>query len=225
MRILLIEDEKDVAYAIKDTLDKHYIVDVSFTGKTGSYKAYIKDYDLIIIDYVLPDIDGVEVCRQLRMEGMSSPILFLTGRYTIREKTTALNAGADDYLTKPFSSKELIARIRALMRRHVGHYQHDVITYDSLRIDTIQRTVLRDEKNIKLRKKAFDLLEYMLRNKERVLTRGMIFEHVWENAQDEMSNTVDVHIKYLRDKIDKPYGSRLIKTVHGLGYKISADKD
>ncbi len=223
MRILLIEDEKDVADSIKESLKPYYITDLSYSGKAGSYKAHIKDYDLIVIDYMLPDIDGLEVCKQIRQEGNSTPIMFLTARYQIRSKIEALDAGADDYLVKPFSTKELLARIRAILRRNVGHYERDVLTINNLCMDTIQRTVKQGETDVQLRKKAFDLLEYMIRNKNRVLTRDMIIEHVWEHGSEELSNTVDVHIKYLRDRIDKPFNTQFIKTVHGLGYTFSHD--
>jgi DNA-binding response OmpR family regulator len=224
MRILIIEDDRDVAQSIAEILKKHYIVDVSYTGKSGIYKSHTREYDLIIIDYILPEMNGLAVCEHIRNEGITTPIMFLTGHYHIRDKVKALNAGADDYVLKPFSSHELLARVRALMRRYVGHYKEDTIIIDGLSIDTIHRTVVRDERRIRLRRKAFDLLAYLARNKDRVLTRDMIMEHVWESLGDEASNTVDVHIKYLRDKIDKPFQSNLIKTVHGFGYKISHDE-
>lgn len=225
MRILLIEDDKEVAEAICQILKRHYVVDVSYSGKVGSYKFHIKEYDLVIIDYVLPDMSGLDVCKKFRAEGIMTPIMFLTGRYHIRDKVRALNAGADDYVLKPFSSHELLARIRAVMRRSIGHYNEDVLSIDGLSIDTLHHTVTRNNRGIRLRRKAFDLLEYLIRNKGRVLSRDMIMEHVWENTGDDMSNTVDVHVKYLRDKIDKPFAYKLIKTIHGFGYKISYEEE
>lgn len=221
MRILLIEDDKEVADSICLVLKKHYIVDVSYTGKVGSYKSHLREYDLVIIDYILPDISGLTVCKKIRDEGILTPIIFLTGQYHIRDKVKALNAGADDYLLKPFSANELLARIRAVLRRSIGHYNQDILSIDGLSIDTIHHTVVRNDKRIRLRRKAFDLLEYLMRNQGRVLSRDMIMEHVWENSGDDMSNTVDVHVKHLRDKIDKPFPNKLIKTIHGFGYKIS----
>lgn len=225
MRILVIDDEKDVAESIKDSLGDTYIVDLAHSGNDALYQACINNYDLLILDYILPDIDGVEVCAELRKAAIKTPILFLTGKYTIRDKVKALDSGADDYLVKPFSSKELRARVRALLRRSASPYSHNTIVCDSLSIDTVHRKVTCDRKSVKLRKKAFDLLEYLARNKNHVLTRSMILEHVWEGGIDEMSNTVDVHIKYLRDKIDRPYGNEFIKTVHGLGYSLSTTSD
>jgi len=225
MRILLIEDDKDVAEAMKAILRKSFIVDLSYSGKSGSYKAHLKDYQLIILDYGLPDMDGVEVCTYIRNHNIKTPILFVTGRIRISDKVRALNAGADDYLTKPFSSRELLARARALVRRNSDSYSSDVLQLDSLLVDTIQRVVKRNNRRIRVRKKDFDLLAFLMRNQGRALTRETIMEHVWEHTGDDLSNTVDVHIKHLRELIDRPFDSKLIKTVHGTGYKISYDGD
>lgn len=219
MKILIIEDEKDVADSIKIILEQHFIVDVAHTGTDGEYLAHINDYDLILLDYILPDMDGLMICSCLRKNKVNTPILILTCKDEVGIKVEALNSGADDYLTKPFSPSELIARIRALMRRSIGNHTNSLMV-GSLSLDSITRTVLRDHKSIRLRRKEFDLLEYLMKNSNRVLTRGMILEHVWEQSTDELSNTVDVHIKYLRDKVDKPFQQKLIKTVHGVGYKI-----
>lgn len=219
MKILIIEDEKDVAESIKIILEQHFIVDVAHTGADGEYLAQINDYDLILLDYILPDTDGLLICSLLRKNKIETPILFLTCRDEVGDKVETLNSGADDYLTKPFSPSELIARIRALMRRSTGNHTNSILI-GGLSLDSITRTVVRDHKSIRLRRKEFDLLEYLMKNSNRVLTRGMILEHVWEQGTDELSNTVDVHIKYLRDKVDKPFQKKLIKTVHGIGYKI-----
>lgn len=221
MKILLIEDDQAVADSIVEVLSDHYILDIAYTGKTGTYKAHTRDYDLIIIDFNLPDMSGLDICCTIRSEGIPVPIMFLTGRHHIRDKVKALNAGADDYVVKPFSAKELSARVRALLRRTAAHYTEDVIEVDGLHIDTINRVVKRNDKCITLRRKTFDLLEYLVRNRGHVLTRDMIFEHVWETAGYEKSNTVDVHIKHLRDVIDKPFNKPLIKTIHGLGYAFA----
>jgi DNA-binding response OmpR family regulator len=223
MRLLIIDDEKNFADSVKDYLSSYMVVDVAYKGRDGEYLAHINDYDLIILDYVLPDGNGVELCAKLRKANIRIPILFVTVRYGIRDKVAALDAGADDYIVKPFSVKELHARIRALMRRSLNVYNDDILKIDDLTLDISERTVVRDQKDIYLRKKEFNLLEYMIRNKNRVLTRSMILEHVWEGGAEELSNTVDVHIKYLRDKVDKPFKRKLIKTIHGLGYKIDND--
>ncbi|OGK29939.1 hypothetical protein A3B02_00620 [Candidatus Roizmanbacteria bacterium RIFCSPLOWO2_01_FULL_42_14] len=224
MRILVIEDEKDVAESIQDMLCDTYVVDLAFSGEDGLFQVQVTDYDLILLDYVLPDIDGAQVCQSIRDAGIVTPILFLTGKYMIRDKITALDSGADDYLTKPFSSKELLARIRALLRR-TQSYWHNTLAMDDLRVDTQKRVVTRGDRRINLRRKGFDLLEYLIRNQNRVVTRNMILEHVWEYGIDELSNTVDVHIKYLREKIDRPFGSKFIKTIHGMGYTMTNDID
>jgi len=220
MKVLVIEDEKDVAQSIKIILDQHFVVDLAYTGEDGEYKAQINDYDIILLDYVLPDVDGLMVCSYLRKHKINTPILFLTYKDEVQDKVGALNAGADDYLSKPFSPMELIARIRAMLRRTRIDPHGNSLEIDSLILDSLTRTVMRDQKSIRLRRKEFDLLEYLMRNRNRVLTRGMILEHVWEQGTDELSNTVDVHIKYLRDKVDRPYKKKLIQTVHGVGYKI-----
>ncbi|MBP9815774.1 response regulator transcription factor, partial [Candidatus Woesebacteria bacterium] len=201
------------------------VMDVAYKGSDGEYLAHINEYDLIILDYVLPDTNGLELCLKLRRANIRVPILFVTVRYGIRDKVAALDAGADDYIVKPFSVKELHARIRALMRRSSNVYNDDVLKAGDLLLDVLNRKVVRNDMNIYLRRKEFNLLEYMLRNQNRVLTRGMILEHVWEDGIEELSNTVDVHIKYLRDKVDKPFNEKLIKTVHGLGYKLENDRD
>lgn len=221
MRILLIEDDKDVAETMKAVLSKHFVVDLSFTGKSGTYKSHLKDYQLIILDYGLPDMDGVEVCTNIRDNNIKTPILFVTGRIRISDKVRALNAGADDYLTKPYSSRELLARARALVRRSGDSYSTDVLQLDSLVVDSTSRIVTRNNKRIAMRKKEFDLLAFLMRNQGRALSRDIIMEHVWDHAGEDMSNTVDVHIKVLRKLIDRPFASNLIKTVHGMGYKIS----
>ncbi|HJZ24113.1 hypothetical protein A3G65_00950 [Candidatus Roizmanbacteria bacterium RIFCSPLOWO2_12_FULL_37_7b] len=220
MRVLLIEDDKDLAETLGLQLSKYYIVDLAFSGEDGEYKAYINEYDLIIIDISLPDTDGIVLCRKLRSNNLKSPILFLTGRCETEDIVEALDAGGDDYMSKPFSFHELLARIRALLRRNNTLLNDDILIVDDLVLDVVTRNVVRDSKHIPLRRKEFDLLEYLMRNKNRVLTRGMILEHVWESNIDEFSNTVDVHVKYLRDKVDKPFKKTSIKTVHGIGYKI-----
>ncbi len=220
MKILIVEDEPEIAKVLKADLSSQYVVDMVAQGKKAVYFAEINQYDLVILDLGLPDMDGIEVCKRIRQAKIKVPILVLTADCVTEDKVLALDYGADDYLTKPFSLSELHARIRALMRRSVAMPGADVITIDNLVVDINKRTVARDGKKISLRKKEFDLLEYLVRNVGRVLTRSMILEHVWDDDIDPFTNTIDVHIKYLRDHIDKAFDKKLIKTIHGLGYKI-----
>lgn len=222
MRILLIEDDKETALTIKAQLASHFIVEIAFNGERGEYHALINEYDLIIIDYLLPDIQGTVLCERLRKAGLKMPILFLTGQSEVEHKVLALDAGADDYLTKPFRLEELLARIRALLRRQPIGLNSNVLAVDDLTFDLYKSTVIREGKTIPLRKKELYLLEYLMRNTGRIMTREMILDHVWDSSSDSLTNVVDVHIKYLRDKIDKPFEKKLIKTIHGLGYKIEA---
>lgn len=220
MKVLLIEDDKQVAKTIKEGMKDYYAVDVAYTGEDGDFKAQVNDYDTIIIDLVLPDIDGITVCKKVREAGIKTPILMLTGKAEVRSKVAALDAGADDYLTKPFSFAELLARVRALIRRNPDTLSSDILSIGNLTLDVASNTVKRSGKRISLRRKEFSLLEYLMRNQGIVVTRSMILEHVWNSETNPMTNTVDVHIKSLRDKVDRPFQESLIKTVHGLGYKI-----
>ncbi len=222
MKILIIEDDRQTAETIRDVLKDYYAVDVSYSGKDGEYQASVNEYDAIILDVVLPDMDGVEVCKKIRENEIKTPILMLTGKTETKDKVTALDSGADDYLTKPFKFAELLARIRALMRRAPSTLDSNTLSVGNLSLDIGTNKVKRNDKTIPLRRKEFGLLEYLMRNRGRVLTRSMILEHVWDSDTDPITNTVDVHINYLRDKIDRPFPTQLIKTVHGLGYKIEA---
>jgi DNA-binding response OmpR family regulator len=222
MKILIIEDDAELAKTMRDELQQDYIVDVCFTGQEGEYLAEMNEYDLIIADLILPDTNGVNVCQTIRRLGITTPILMLTGINEVGKKVDALDAGADDYLIKPFNFKELKARLRALSRRRHSNLTNNVLQLEDLKLDSTNRVVQRGEAVIELRRKEFDLLEYLLRNRGKVVTREMILNHVWENTYDAFTNTVDVHIKYLRDRVDKPYKKKLIRTVHGLGYKIES---
>lgn len=219
MRILLIEDEQEVAQSIKERLRQRYIIDAAYNGRTGTHLAQVCDYDLILLDLRLPDMDGLDVCRNIRAEKVHTPILVLTGEANIRDKVANLDAGADDYLTKPFDFNELLARIRALLRRS-NELRSEQLVAGDLKLDIIRRTVTRNDAPIFLRRKEFDLLEYLVRNKGKVVSRDRILEHVWDDTFDSFTNVVDVHIKYLRDRIDKPFSKPLIKTIHGVGYKV-----
>ncbi len=220
MKILIIEDDKQTAETIRDELKDYYAVDVAYTGENGEYQASVNDYDVILIDLILPDMDGTTICRKVRKAGIKTPILILTGQIETKDKVTALDAGADDYLTKPFSFAELLARIRALMRRNPNTLPSNLLTTGNLALNVDGNILKHKKTTIPLRRKEFGLLEYLMHNKGRVLTRSMILEHVWDSSTDPITNTVDVHINSLREKVDKPFGTSLIKTVHGLGYKI-----
>ena len=222
MKLLLIEDDRETAATLKEELGKDYIVEVSFTGEDGEYQTDINEYDLVILDLGLPDKGGEEVCRNIRKKNARVPILVLTGEHKVQTKVSLFDLGADDYLTKPFSFGELKARIRALLRRKQDTFVSQIISLDDLTLDLNKKIVQRGVKHISLRRKEFYLLEYLIRNAGRVVSRSMILDHVWESNSESLTNVVDVHIKYLRDQIDRPFGKQLIKTVHGLGYKIEA---
>lgn len=224
MRLLLIEDNKRVATALRETLRGSYAVDVEYSGKSALNNMNITHYDVILLDLGLPDINGKQVCEELRARKITSPVIVVTGEDATATKVDVLDCGADDYLTKPFSAEELKARIRAVMRRHNPQSTPSILVVGELELDPAARTATRSGKELKLRRKEFDLLEYLMRNPGRTLTRQMIIDHVWDSGDGLWTNAVDVHIKYLRDKIDRPFGSQLIKTVHGVGYKLEAEE-
>jgi DNA-binding response OmpR family regulator len=221
MRILIIEDEKSLADALKRAFEaQHYSVDVSHTGDNGLYLANVNDYDLIILDIMLPDIEGWEVCKQLRKDKINTPILMLTALDSVDDKIKGLDEGADDYMTKPFDLRELMARARSLIRRQAEQKTTKLQVAD-LVMDTSERTVVRADKNIKLSAKEFAMLEYFMLNKNKVLTREMISEHVWDMNFDPQSNVIDSFVRFLRQKMDKGFDKQLIHTVRGVGYKLS----
>jgi len=224
MRILLVEDEQNVAAFIKKGLEEEfYTVDVAIDGEEGLNIATTSNYDLIILDLMLPKIDGIELCKRLRNSGIKPPILMLTALDSVGKKVEGLESGADDYLTKPFAYSELLARIRALLRRTADHIS-ELMLYD-LRVDLLSRRVFRGDREIILTPKEFSLLEYMLRNKGRVLSRTQIIENIWGYNFDPGSNTVDVHIKFLREKMEKGPAARLIHTVRSAGYVMKLEND
>jgi two-component system OmpR family response regulator len=223
MRLLIIEDNKDVVAALRRGLQSLYVVDVVTNGVDGLHHAEVGDYDLILLDLTLPDKDGLEICRELRRERNTTPILILTARGDIDDKVALLDAGADDYLTKPFSLEELKARIRALLRREATPINSSRIEVGDIVLNAASRTVTRQDQSIQLRRKEFDLLEYMMRNAGKPLTRQMILDHVWDMNDNLWTNAIDVHIKFLRDKVDRPFGGKSIKTVHGVGYKLEVN--
>lgn len=226
MRILVIEDEHKIARALKKALEQeHYAVDVSFNSDDGYAMATTEPYDAMIIDRMLPgEYDGIGIVRALREKQISTPVLLLTALGRTEDKTDGLDSGADDYLVKPFALEELLARVRALLRRPTEQHS-TVLDADDLSLDTTKRSVKRGDKEIKLTGKEFGLLEFLLRNKNRPISKNTIMQHVWDYDADILPNTIEVYIKYLRAKIDKPFkGKGLIKTVRGFGYKIEDDK-
>lgn len=220
MKILLIEDNLRLAERIKYYLGKEFIVDVVHTGEEGKTKALSTFYAAILLDLNLPDIHGHDVCRELRKAQLTTPILVISGIKESDSRVSLLDSGADDYLVKPFDPRELIARIHALFRRHHQGYNNHILTVKDLTIDVNRRHVQRGGKSITLRRKEFDILEYLVSNRGRAVTRDMILNHAWDGAKESWHNTIDVHIKYLRDKIDKPFDSPLIKTAYGVGYMV-----
>ena len=223
MRILLIEDDHKIANAIKKGLEQEsYAVDIVYDGSEGLGSAITIDYDLAIIDRMLPGgIDGVSICKAMRAESISTPILFLTAKDKTEDKVEGLNAGADDYLVKPFAFEELLARIRALLRRP-GERFGTVLRVEDLELNTLQFDIKRDNQPILLSSTEFRLLEYLMRNPNRILTKDNIINHVWDYDANILPNTVEVYIGYLRNKIDKPFEDKppLIHTIRGFGYKI-----
>ena len=224
MRILLVEDEHKIANAIKQGLvQESYSVDVEYDGDSGLGAALNESYDVMIIDRMLPgSVEGLEICRQVRAADIHTPILILTAKDQIRDRVEGLNAGADDYLIKPFSFEELLARIRALMRRP-AESAGTVLKVGDLTLDPVKFEVKRGSKDISLSAKEFALLEYMMRNPNRVLSKDSIISHVWDFDADVLPNTVEVYIGYLRNKIDKPFSKQLLQTQRGFGYKLGAE--
>lgn len=221
MRILLIEDENSLSQVIKKGLtEQGFAVDAAGDGEEGLYLAEEESYDAIILDVMLPKIDGVEVCRRLREKKINTPILMLTAKTQVKDRVAGLDAGADDYLTKPFAFAELKARIQALMRRAFKHPEA-VIKIDDLEINPIKHMVRRGDQIITLTPKEFAILEYLACHKDKVVTRTQITEHTWDYNFESLSNIIDVFIATLRRKIDKGQKIKLIHTVHGVGYKLS----
>lgn len=224
MRVLVVEDEHKIARALKRALEQEkYAVDVAYDGDEGYAMATTEPYDLAIIDRMIPgEYDGIAVVKAMREKKIHTPVLLLTALGTTADKTKGLDSGADDYLVKPFALEELLARVRALLRRPTEQ-QSVVLTAGDLSLDTTTFEVTRAGKEIKLTSKEFALLEYLLRNQGRPLSKETIISHVWDYDADILLNTVEVYIKYLRTKVDQPFKTPpLIKTVRGFGYKIDA---
>lgn len=222
MKILVIEDNPRLAERIKRQLQRWYIVELSHSGSDGLQQIAHNEFDLAVLDLGLPDMPGVEVCKQLRGLSSDIPILVVTGVDTSASRVELLNMGADDYITKPFDAPELLARINALSRRRARNPIQHTVTVGNLTLNPSDRSVTRAGRLILLRRKEFDILEYLARNKGRIMTRQMIINHAWPAASAGWVGSVDVHIKQLRDKIDKPFSYPLIKTIYGVGYMVDA---
>jgi DNA-binding response OmpR family regulator len=223
MRVLIVEDEHKIARALKKALEQEtYAVDVAYDGDEGYAMATTEPYDIAIIDRMIPgQYDGIGIVKAMREAKVHTPVIFLSALGSIAERTAGLDAGADDYLVKPFALEELLARVRALLRRPTEQ-QSTILRAGDLTLDTVKYSVERAGKPIQLTSKEFALLEYMLRNPGRPLSKEVIISHVWDYDADILPNTVEVYIKYLRNKIDIPFKSNLIQTVRGFGYKLEA---
>jgi DNA-binding response OmpR family regulator len=225
MRVLLVEDEHKISAYVKRGLEESgYAVDAVFTGRDALDWAETASYDLIILDIMLPILDGVTVCRELRRRGDATPVLMLTARDAVDDRVTGLDAGADDYLVKPFAMKEMLARLRALTRRPSEQPGSPVLAFADLSLDPRTHQVRRGGQLIPLPIKEYSVLECLLREPERVLTRAQIAEHVWNYNTFNQSNVVDVYIRNLRRKVDEPFEKKLIQTVRGVGYRLALDE-
>ncbi|MCK4739141.1 MAG: response regulator transcription factor [Deltaproteobacteria bacterium] len=219
MRILVVEDEKKVSRFISRGLEQEgYAVDVAFDGEEGLQAAASAEYDCIVLDIMLPKMNGLDLLRELKNKDVKSVVLLLTARDSVEDRVEGLNLGADDYLTKPFAFEELLARLKALLRR--GTQGTPVLKFSDLSLDPITRKGKRGEVEVDLTLKEYSLLEYLLRNPNRVLSRTLIAEHVWDQNFDSETNVVDVYINHLRNKVDKDLENRLIHTIRGVGYVL-----
>jgi len=224
MKILIIEDNPRLIDRLKRQLGKWYIVEVAESGDKGLQLVATNMFDIALLDLGLPDAPGLEVCKQIRKISRDLPILVVTGIDTIESRVDLLENGADDYITKPFEIAEMHARINALARRRARNEQNSTISVGDLTIDPARRIVVRDGVEVRLRRKEFDILEYLASHPGRVMSRQNIINHAWVSTSTSWTGSVDVHIKQLRDKIDKPFAYPLIKTSYGLGYMIEVTK-
>jgi len=225
MKLLVVEDEHRIAQAIKQGFTQEgYAVDLAFDGDEGLRAAENDEYDAIVMDIMMPELSGTEVTKKLRAQGNHTPILLLTAKSQNHDIVTGLDSGADDYLTKPFSFDVLLARVRALLRRP-AEVLETILTVDNLELDLVRRTAKRGGKDLHLSSKEYAILEYLLRNKGRILSKNTIINHIWDFDADVLPNNVEVFITYLRHKIEKPFPKRrpIIETVRGFGYVIKED--
>jgi DNA-binding response OmpR family regulator len=220
MRILLVEDNRRLNHTLKLSLmDDGYAVDPAFDGMEGEELALMTPYDAIILDIMLPEKDGLQVCRDLRSERLKTPIIMLTAMDAVDDRVSGLDAGADDYLVKPFAMQELLARLRALLRRESGD-KTGLLTAGDLRLDPASHLVERAGRTINLTSKEYALLEYFMRNPNRLITREMAVSHVWSYDSSNASNVIDVYVRRLRQKVDDPFDEKLIETIRGSGYRL-----
>ncbi len=223
VRILVVEDELKMASLLRrGLLEEGHAVDVARTGDDALWMGRAVEYDAIVLDLMLPGVDGIEVCRRLRESGVWAPVLMLTARDGVEDRVAGLDAGADDYLRKPFSFAELLARLRALVRRGAAE-RPIVLQVGDLRLDPGTRQVWRGETEVRLSGKEFALLETFMRRPGQVLSRYQLLEHAWDSAYEHRSNVVDVYVRYLRDKIDRPFDRESLETVRGAGYRLRGD--
>jgi len=222
MHILVVEDEQRLAYLLRRVLlEERHTIDLAYDGPGGLDLALSDSYDVVTLDLMLPGIDGLEVCRQMRAERIMTPVLMLTARGAVEDRVTGLNVGADDYLTKPFAMEEFLARVNALLRRRDRRFDETPqLVVSDLILDLVRHEARRAGRVIELTAKEFALLEYLMRHPGQVLTRTQIVDAVWRYDMEALSNVVDIYIHYLRDKIDHGFPRSLIKTVRGVGYKI-----
>jgi two-component system OmpR family response regulator len=223
MRVLVIDDEVQLASLIRRGLrEEGLLADVAIKGEDALWMAASSTYDVLTLDVLMPGIDGLEVCRRLRAEQVQTPILMLTARDAIEDRIAGLDAGADDYLVKPFDFGELIARLRALARRGpVG--REPVLQVAGIELDPAARRVRRDDQEVALSTKEFQLLEVFMRNPDQALTRYQLLEGAWDNAYENRSNVIDVYVRYLREKLDRPFGAESFETVRGVGYRLRSE--
>ncbi len=220
MRILLVEDEKRMAdFVTKGLKEERYVIDVAHNGEDALFLIDVNPYDLIILDLMLPDTNGLAICKHIRNKKMDTPILIITAKDSVRDKVKGLDFGADDYLTKPFSFDEFLARVRALLRRKRAD-KMSILRVADLELNQLTHKVKRCDKEIDLTSKEYALLEYFIMNANEVITRTMISEHVWNEEFDSLSNIIDVFVNHLRSKIDKDFDKPLIHTIHGTGYVL-----
>lgn len=222
MRILIVDDDRRLCAIIKrGLLEEAYAVDLAYDGEEGEYLTEVNPYDLIILDIMLPSKDGIEICHELRAKGINTPVLMLTAKDAVEDRVRGLDTGADDYLVKPFAFNELLARMRALLRRD-GIPRSPELKVGDLTLDTLTRRVRRGQRSIELTTKEYVVLEYLMRHPDAVVTRTMIEEHAWDYDFDSLSNLVDVYVNRLRRKIDSKGEESLIRTVRGAGYRLRA---
>jgi DNA-binding response OmpR family regulator len=219
MKVLIIDDDKDLALSLKSALLPHYSIELAHTLEEGEYYIGLHCFDVIVLDPALPNESGTALCRRLRHRKCPTPILVISSECSLEKKIAAFEDGVDDYLEKPFQMREFLVRVKALLRRSREQVSEKIFL-DDLIIDVSAKTVRRCNNAIALRRKEYLILEYLLRNVGRVMTRESILNHVWGLTEEISGNVVDVHIKYLRDRVDRQFDKKLIKTVHGLGYKI-----